>query len=43
MMGAITIFEENNTFIFSFVVLGLVTKSVWARCTFEEVTRENKM
>jgi hypothetical protein len=28
MMGAITIFEENNTFIFSFVVLGLVTKSV---------------
>ncbi len=36
MKDAITIFEEN-IFIFSFVVYGLVTKSVGFGCTFEEV------
>jgi hypothetical protein len=37
MMGAITIFEKNN-FIFNIVNYGLVTKSLGAGCTFEEVT-----
>jgi hypothetical protein len=41
MMGAIIIFEENS-FIFSFVSYGLVTKSFGARCRFEEVAKKTK-
>jgi hypothetical protein len=39
MMNAITIFEENS-FIFSFVGYGLVTKSFGTGCTFEEVAKK---
>jgi hypothetical protein len=39
MMGAITIFEKNN-FIFHIVDYGLVTKSLGAGCTFEEVAEK---
>ncbi len=41
MMGAITIIGKNS-FIFSFVDYGLVTKSLGARCTFEEVVEKTK-
>ncbi len=37
MVSAIIIFGESN-FIFNFVGYGLVTKSLGAGCTFEEVT-----
>ncbi len=40
-MGAITIFRKNS-FRFSFVDYGLMTKSVKARCTFEEVAKKTK-
>jgi hypothetical protein len=36
-------FLEKNGFIFSFVDYELVTKSLGARCTFEEVAEKNKM
>jgi hypothetical protein len=39
MIGAITNFWES-IFIFSFVSYGLVTKSLGARCTFEEVPKK---
>jgi hypothetical protein len=39
MMVAITIFEKNN-FIFHIVNYGLVTKSIGAGCTFEEVAEK---
>jgi hypothetical protein len=42
MMSAIIIFEESS-FIFSFVNYELVTKSLGARCTFEEVAKKIKM
>jgi len=41
MMGAITIFRKNS-FRFSFVDYGLMTKSFGARCTFEEVAEKTK-
>ncbi len=41
-MSAIIIFEESN-FIFNFVNYELMTKSLGARCTFEEVGNKNKM
>jgi hypothetical protein len=41
MMSAIIIFEESS-FKFSFVSYGLVTKSLEARCTFEEMTEKIK-
>jgi hypothetical protein len=42
MMSAITIFGKNS-FIFSFVDYGLVTKSLGAAgCTFEEVKKKTK-
>jgi hypothetical protein len=39
MKDALTIFGKGS-FIFSFVHYGLVTKSLGARCTFEEVAKE---
>jgi hypothetical protein len=41
MMGALTIFGKGG-FIFSFVSYGLVTKSLEAGCTFEEVAEKIK-
>jgi hypothetical protein len=41
VMGAMIIFDENS-FIFSIVSYGLVTKSFGARCTFEEVAKKTK-
>jgi hypothetical protein len=41
MIGAIPIFGKNS-FIFSFVDYGLMTKSLGARCTFEEVAEKTK-
>jgi hypothetical protein len=41
MMGALTIFGKGS-FIFSFVSYGLVTKSLEAGCTFEEVAEKIK-
>ncbi len=41
MMSAIIIFEKNS-FIFSFVGYGLMTKSLEARCTFEKVAEKTK-
>jgi hypothetical protein len=41
MMSVIIILEESS-FIFSFVSYGLVTKSVGAGCTFEEVGEKIK-
>jgi hypothetical protein len=41
MMSAITIFETNS-FTFNFVDYELVTKSIEARCTFEEVGEKTK-
>jgi len=41
MMSVIIIFEESS-FIFSFVSYGLVTKSLGAGCTFEEVAEKTK-
>jgi hypothetical protein len=41
MMSAIFIFEKNS-FIFSFVGYGLITKSLEARCRFEKVTEKTK-
>jgi hypothetical protein len=41
MMTAIIIFEESS-FKFSFVSYGLVTKSLEAECTFEEVAEKIK-
>jgi hypothetical protein len=41
MMGALTIFGKGG-FIFSFVSYGLVTKSLGAGCTFEEVAEKIK-
>ncbi len=40
-MSAIIIFEENS-FIFSFVGYGLITKSLEARRTFEKVAKKTK-
>jgi hypothetical protein len=40
-MSALTIFGERS-FIFSFVGYGLVTKSLGAECTFEEVATKTK-
>jgi hypothetical protein len=39
MMSAITIFEKNNL-ILNIVDYGLVTKSLGAGCTFEEVAEK---
>jgi acyl CoA:acetate/3-ketoacid CoA transferase beta subunit len=39
MMGAITIFGKNNC-IFNIVNYGLVTKSLGAGCTFEDVAEK---
>jgi hypothetical protein len=41
MMGAVIFFEENS-FTFSFVSYGLVTKSFGVRCTFEEVAKKKE-
>ncbi len=41
MVGAIIIFGENS-FIFTFVGYGLVTKSLAAGCTFEKVAEKTK-
>jgi hypothetical protein len=41
MMSAIIFFEESS-FIFSFVRYGLVTRSLEAGCTFEEVAEKIK-
>jgi hypothetical protein len=41
MMGALTIFGKNS-FIFSFVGYGLVTKSLRVGCTFEMVVEKTK-
>jgi len=41
MMNVIIIFEESS-FILSFVSYGLVTKSLGAGCTFEEVAEKIK-
>ncbi len=41
MMGALTIFGEK-TFMFSFVGYRVVTKSLGAGCTFEEVADKTK-
>jgi hypothetical protein len=43
MMGAITIFgKKKKSFIFNFEDYGLVTKSLGARCTLEEVPEKTK-
>ncbi len=41
MMGALTIFGKGCS-VFSFVSYGLVTKSLGAGCTFEEVAEKIK-
>jgi hypothetical protein len=42
MMGAIFIFGESS-FIFSFVIYGLVIKLLEVGCTFENVEKKKKM
>jgi len=37
------VFFDEDSFIFNFVGYGLVTKSLEAGCTFEEVGGESKM